>query len=63
MGNVPMEMVLLNLAARGEMQVDLGALTEYCEDAGRALDWQIPPNHPLRVASASRSSLSSGANA
>ncbi len=46
-GNVPMEMVLLNLAARGEMQVDLRELTAYCNDAAGALGWPMPPNHSL----------------
>jgi 2-isopropylmalate synthase len=45
-GNVPMEMVLLNLLARGELRVDLSELWAYCGDAARALGWQIPPNHP-----------------
>ncbi len=62
-GNVPMEMVLLNLASRGEMQVDVDALTAYCDDAARALGWQFPPNHPLRPGNASRNPWASVANA
>ena len=46
-GNVPMEMVLLNLASRGEMRVEPGALEAYCTSAVGALGWEMPVNHPL----------------
>jgi 2-isopropylmalate synthase len=52
-GNVPMEMILLNLACRGEMTVGRAALATYCARASDALGWEVPPNHPLRAASAS----------
>jgi len=46
-GNVPMEMVLLNLGVRGEMNVDTEALATYCARAASALGWEVPSNHPL----------------
>ena len=46
-GNVAMEMVLLNLASRGEMTVDPRDLAAYCTSAAGALGWEMPANHPL----------------
>jgi 2-isopropylmalate synthase len=48
-GNVPMELILLNLHLLGELgdDRDLTKLLEYCETVARAVNWQIPPNHPL----------------
>jgi len=46
-GNVPMELVLLNLAIRGEMAVETDAIAAYCAHAARALGWHVPSNHPL----------------
>lgn len=48
-GNVPMEMVLLNLGFRGETNVDAAALAAYCARVGSALGWEVPQNHPLRI--------------
>jgi 2-isopropylmalate synthase len=50
-GNVPMEMVLLNLALRGETSVGAAALEAYCERAASALGWEVPRNHVLRAPS------------
>ena len=53
-GNVPIEMVLLNLASRGEVTVDMDALGAYCRHAAHALGWEMPASHPLRVGGAPR---------
>lgn len=47
-GNAPMELLLVNLKlmnAHGDR--DLSALSRYCEEAARALDWQLPITHPV----------------
>lgn len=49
-GNVPMDLVLLNLARRGEMRVSRRAIADYCAHVARALHWTLPDNHPLRFA-------------
>ncbi len=46
-GNVPMELVLLNLGLRGEMRVEKDEIAAYCANAARALGWTVPPDHPL----------------
>jgi 2-isopropylmalate synthase len=46
-GNVPMEMVLLNLALRGEILAEVEAIAAYCAHVARALGWAMPANHPL----------------
>jgi 2-isopropylmalate synthase len=52
-GNVPMELLLLNLAELGGWNgFPRGALRSYCESAAHALKWVLPPNHPLRLATA-----------
>jgi 2-isopropylmalate synthase len=48
-GNVPMELILLNLRLLGRLPAerDLTKLVEYCETVARAVNWQVPPNYPL----------------
>lgn len=46
-GNVPMELMLLNLRLLQQIDHDLTKLLEYCETAARALGWTIPINYPL----------------
>ena len=51
-GNVPMELLVLNLALAGKSplggaELDLVPLAEYCRRSAELLAWQIPPNHPL----------------
>jgi 2-isopropylmalate synthase len=46
-GNVPMELVLLNLGMRREMRVERPAVAAYCAHAARALGWTVPREHPL----------------
>lgn len=48
-GNVPMELLLLNLRLLGQLPAnrDLTRLVEYCETVARAVRWQIPLNYPL----------------
>jgi len=50
-GNVPMEMLLLNLVLRGEIPGNVPAIAAYCTSAARALGWDMPANHPLCQAS------------
>ncbi|HEY3497951.1 MAG TPA: 2-isopropylmalate synthase [Polyangiaceae bacterium] len=51
-GNVPMELLVLNLALAGKLplgsgELDLVPLAAYCRRSAELLGWQIPPNHPL----------------
>jgi 2-isopropylmalate synthase len=46
-GNVPMELVLLNLALDGRRPLNLVPVAEYCRRSAELLEWRIPPNHPL----------------
>lgn len=47
-GNVPMELLLLNLKLLGQLEGhDLTKLLDYCEAVSRALHWEIPANYPL----------------
>lgn len=46
-GNVPMELVLLNLALDGRRPLKLQPVAEYCRRSAEVLAWRIPPNHPL----------------
>jgi 2-isopropylmalate synthase len=46
-GNVPMDLLLLNLALRGEIDVAPDAIAHYCAQAARAVGWAVPENHPL----------------
>ena len=46
-GNVPMELVVLNLALDGRRSLDLVPVAEYCRRSAELLAWRIPPNHPL----------------
>lgn len=47
-GNVPMEMLLLNLQMLGEIERPTRAtLHEYVVSAARALGWTVPEGHPL----------------
>ena len=48
-GNVQMELLLLNLMQLGwRPEQPRRTLLEYCEFASKALGWTIPLNHPLR---------------
>ncbi|HEY3594634.1 MAG TPA: 2-isopropylmalate synthase, partial [Polyangiaceae bacterium] len=54
-GNAPMELLLLNLKLRGDLETqDLTGVLDYCLHAARSLGWQIPRNHPLIGADAFR---------
>jgi 2-isopropylmalate synthase len=46
-GNVPMELLALNLSLAGHIAVDVKALARYAERSAAALGWPIPANHPL----------------
>jgi 2-isopropylmalate synthase len=46
-GNVPMELLLLNLKLLGEIDQDLTKLLEYCRTVARAVGWEVPINYPL----------------
>jgi 2-isopropylmalate synthase len=51
-GNVPMELLVLNLALSGQLprqsaELDLVPLADYCRRSAELLAWRIPPNHPL----------------
>ena len=46
-GNVPMELLMMNLSLDGRLPVDLKALVAYAERSAAALGWPIPANHPL----------------
>ena len=60
-GNVSMELLLLNLMKLGwRKEQPRQALLEYCELASKALGWTIPSNHPLWSHEAPRGFLCSG---
>jgi 2-isopropylmalate synthase len=46
-GNVQLELVILNLALAGRLPLELEPLSRYASRAAELLDWTIPPNHPL----------------
>ncbi len=46
-GNVPMELLVMNLALRGRVTVDAKRLAAYCERSTAALGWSVPANYPL----------------
>jgi 2-isopropylmalate synthase len=48
-GNVPLELLLLNLKLLGVLSADhdLTHLRNYCETVARALGWEVPINYPL----------------
>lgn len=48
-GNVPMELLLLNLKLLGQLddEPELGKLLDYAEAVAKALHWEIPANYPL----------------
>ncbi|HEX6764044.1 MAG TPA: 2-isopropylmalate synthase, partial [Polyangiaceae bacterium] len=46
-GNVPMELLAMNLALAGRLSVDSKALARYAERSAAALGWSIPANYPL----------------
>jgi 2-isopropylmalate synthase len=46
-GNVPMELLAMNLSLAGRLPVDPKALARYAEGAAAALAWPIPANYPL----------------
>jgi len=46
-GNVPLELVVLNLALLGKLPLELEAVADYCRRSAEVLGWTIPPNHPL----------------
>ena len=56
-GNTPLELLVDNLGMLGARpRPSRAALVEYCDAAARALDWQIPFDHPIAGARARRSS-------
>jgi 2-isopropylmalate synthase len=46
-GNVQLELLVLNLALAGRMPFELEPLARYASRAAELLGWTIPPNHPL----------------
>lgn len=46
-GNAPIELLLLNLAARAREDIDRARVLEYCALAARILHWPVSPDHPL----------------
>ena len=46
-GNVPMELLAMNLALAGRLSLDPKDVAHYAERAATALGWTIPANHPL----------------
>jgi 2-isopropylmalate synthase len=46
-GNVQLELVVLNLALDGRVPLELEPLSRYASRAATLLGWTIPPNHPL----------------
>jgi 2-isopropylmalate synthase len=46
-GNVPMELLVMNLVLAGRLAVDTKRLAAYAERSAAALGWKIPANHPL----------------
>ncbi len=63
-GNVPMELLLLNLKLLGHLEGhDLTRLGDYCESAARAVGWQVPASYPLVGRDAFRTSTGVHASA
>jgi 2-isopropylmalate synthase len=46
-GNVQLELMILNLALAGRLPLELEPLSRYASRAAELLRWTIPPNHPL----------------
>jgi 2-isopropylmalate synthase len=46
-GNVPMELLAMNLSQAGRIAVEPKALAHYAERSAAALGWTIPANYPL----------------
>jgi 2-isopropylmalate synthase len=46
-GNVQLELVILNLALAGHLPLELEPLSRYASRMAELLAWTIPPNHPL----------------
>jgi 2-isopropylmalate synthase len=46
-GNVQMELLLLNLKLLGQIDQDLTKLLEYCQTVARAVKWDVAINYPL----------------
>ena len=53
-GNVEMDLLLVNLALAGVHRADLSLLSEYCELVARECDVPLPPNYPVIGADAFR---------
>ena len=53
-GNVEMDLLLVNLALAGVHDRDLGLLSEYCELVARECEVPLPPNYPVIGADAFR---------
>ena len=53
-GNVEMDLILVNLALAGVHDADLSLLSEYCELVSRECDVPLPPNYPVIGADAFR---------
>ncbi|HVR19211.1 MAG TPA: 2-isopropylmalate synthase [Polyangiaceae bacterium] len=46
-GNVPMELLAMNLVLAGRLAIEPRALARYAERSAAALGWTIPANYPL----------------
>jgi len=46
-GNVPMELLVMNLMLAGRLRVDPKRVRAYCERSAALLGWPIPANYPL----------------
>lgn len=46
-GNLPLDLLLVNLRLLGWIDNDLSSLNQYCRQASMALDVPIPPNYPV----------------
>jgi 2-isopropylmalate synthase len=62
-GNVPMELLVMNLSLDGRVPVDPKALVTYAERSAAALGWPIPANYPLVGKNAFRTSTGVHASA
>jgi 2-isopropylmalate synthase len=52
-GNTPLELLVDNLGLLGARpRPSRDALVDYCDRAARALDWEIPYDHPIAGARA-----------
>jgi hypothetical protein len=63
-GNVPLEMLLLNLRMLGELErPEPAELTQYVRVAANAIGWTVPHDHPLFARSAFEPAVERGVHA